>query len=66
MSVECLFSTPPCLAHERRGDEVNVVGNAPQQNVVPVFLRDGGQIHHHARQVHVLALNQKQGRSVYG
>jgi hypothetical protein len=46
------------LAHEGSGNHVNVVPNAEALNVVAILLRDGGQVNHHTRQVHVLLLPQ--------
>ena len=44
------------LAHERGGDEVNLVLDAPVEDVVAVLLRDGGKVDVDAGEVHVLAL----------
>eukprot|EP00958_Prasinococcus_capsulatus_P028909 scaffold7228_cov523-Prasinococcus_capsulatus_cf.AAC.8 len=49
------------LAHEGGGHEVDVVLEAPVLDVVDVLLREGGQVHLHAGEVHVLALANLSG-----
>ena len=44
------------LAHEGRGDEVDVVGDGPMDQVVLVLVGEGGEVHHNSGQVDVLPL----------
>lgn len=48
-------------ADEGQGEAVHAVAQPETNDVLLVARRDGGQVHHHARQIHVLALAQGGG-----
>lgn len=44
------------LAHKGRCNEVNVIGNSPLDQILLIFLCQGGQIYNDSWQIDVLAL----------